>query len=192
METNQYNGKNYIIHYGVAGRSGRYKSGSQNNAGNIHRYEYINGIPHVVNEETGTFKRTTIKPEDWEEHNTGGGITKKIPSSYHMSRDKKLEIAAQNVEDWEKTTGRRFNNPEDRQKAVMENYLYNDKLLKERQPTDDRATSMNKIRERNHKENESRKSDFEKLTDTVIKNVSKTVRRIGNTITRYLFGKAAF
>lgn len=40
----------YIIHYGVAGRSGRYKQGSQNNAGNKHRYVYINGKGYLIDD----------------------------------------------------------------------------------------------------------------------------------------------
>ena len=45
-------GSESLMHYGVAGKSGRYKQGSQNNAGNKHRYVYINGKGYLIDDVT--------------------------------------------------------------------------------------------------------------------------------------------
>lgn len=42
-------GSESLMHYGTKG-SGRYKKGSQNNAGNKHQYIYVNGKGYMIDE----------------------------------------------------------------------------------------------------------------------------------------------
>lgn len=137
----------YIIHYGVAGRSGRYKQGSQNNAGNKHFYKYINGIAYIVDDK-GNAKRPSLNPDSYEEYNTGAGINKLVPSSPNVSTDEQMEIVNRNIESWEKTTGRHRNpDPEKARMDHTDEYIRNQQIAKDNSYSNT-ADSMRKITER--------------------------------------------